>query len=127
MNHRSTIGYFTMLGSSSISWKTKKQHIVSRFSIEAKYRFMVATTSELLWLHSLLSSLGITNSSPMTLHCDNQAALHIATNPMFHERTKHIEIDCHFVCERIQSNDIITSYVPRTLQLADIFTKALGR
>ena len=70
---------------------------------------MATATSELLWLRRLLSSLHITPSSPMTLHCDNHAALQIAANPMFHECTKHVEIDCHFVCERIQFNDIITS------------------
>ncbi|GKV02885.1 hypothetical protein SLEP1_g15266 [Rubroshorea leprosula] len=94
---RSTIGYLTLLGNSPISWKTKKQSTISRSSVEAEYRAMASTVSELLWLKGLLKTLGVDTSQPMQLHCDNQAAIHIATNLVFHERTKHIELDCHFI------------------------------
>ncbi|PKI42661.1 hypothetical protein CRG98_036943 [Punica granatum] len=87
---------------------------------------MAATVSEVIWLRSLLSSLGVQITTP-TLFCDNQAALHIAANSVFHERTKHIEIDCHFVREHLKLGVVATNYLPTRLQLADIFTKALGR
>ena len=99
MTHRSLTAYFVQLGSSPISWKTKKQAIVARSSMEAEYLAMVVITCELTWLKSFISSLGIFHTQPMRLFCDNQVALHIASNPVFYERTKHIKVDCHYVCE----------------------------
>ena len=87
---------------------------------------MANATSEVVWIRNLLQSLGLT--VPMAhLHYDNQAALHIANTPIFYERTKHIEVDCHFVRERILSKVIAPRYTPTTEQLADIFTKAWGQ
>ncbi|CAL2238360.1 unnamed protein product [Prunus armeniaca] len=87
---------------------------------------MASATSELVWMF-LLADLHIDHKSPAKLHCDNQAALHIAANPVFHECTKHIEIDYHVVRERIRSGVISTAYVPTGQQLANIFTKPLGQ
>lgn len=88
---------------------------------------MATATCELKWLKSLLHYFGFNHDNPMRLFCDSQAAMHIAANPVFHERTKHIEVDCHFVRDELQRGNIATSYVRTTHQLADIFTKALGR
>ena len=76
---------------------------------------MAMVVSELTWLKSLLASLGVFHDKPMKLYCDNKAALHIAANPVFYERTKHIEIDCHFVREKVQSGEIVTTYLSSKL------------
>ncbi|KAJ3704139.1 hypothetical protein LUZ61_007844 [Rhynchospora tenuis] len=107
--------------------ETKKQPTVSRSSAEAEYRSMATTACELTWLKTLLQSLRVSHTQPMKLKCDSQAALHIAANPVFHERTKHIEIDCHFVRDQIQAGCIVASHIRTNEQLADIFTKALGK
>nr|GEX09045.1 copia protein [Tanacetum cinerariifolium] len=125
VTQRSLTGYFVLFGNSPIFWKTT-EHIVSRSSSEAEYKSMATTTCELKWLIGLLNSLGVAYPEPMRLFCDNQAALHIATNPVFHERTKHVEVDCHFVRDEIVSGNLAPSFVHTSAQLAAIFTKALG-
>ncbi|RVW40786.1 Retrovirus-related Pol polyprotein from transposon RE1 [Vitis vinifera] len=105
--------------------KSKKQDVVARSSAEAEYRAMALATCELIWLKHLLRELRFGKDEQMKLICDNQAALHIASNPVFHERTKHIEVDCHFIREKIASGCVATSFVNSNDQLADIFTKSL--
>ncbi|KAH9651461.1 protein kinase domain-containing protein [Citrus sinensis] len=123
---RSVTGYCTFLGDSPISWKTKKQNVVSRSTAEAEYRSLADLSCKLQWLKALFADLGHLQHDPMTVYCDNQSALYIAENPVYHERTKHIELDCHFVRERVQSNLLLPLHIPTSMQVADVFTKPLG-
>ncbi|XP_074314475.1 secreted RxLR effector protein 161-like [Silene latifolia] len=123
---KSLSGYCVFLGQSLISWKTKKQRTVSKSSAESEYRSMSYTTSELVWLDNLLQDFRIIVPKPIPLNCDNKAAQHISQNPVFHERTKHLSIDCHYVRDKQDEGFLITKHVRTGLQLADIMTKALG-
>ena len=125
-DRRSTSSYCVFVSENLVSWKSKKQEVVSRSTAESEYRAMTRSLCEIMWFHQLLMEVGIKTVVPAKLSCDNQAALHIASNPIFHERTKHIEIDYHFVREKIQLGLISTGYVKTGEQLGDIFTKALS-
>ena len=79
---------------------------------------MALTTSELKWLKGVLKSFGIQHQKPMSLYCDSQAALHISRNPVFHERTKHIEVDCHYIRDEIVCGNLDAWHIPTKEQVA---------
>ena len=112
-DRRSISGYCVFVGGTLVSWKSKKQSFVSQSSAEYEYRVMTQSTCEIMWLrlHQLLAEVGIKTLVPTKLWCDNQAAIHIASNPVFHEQTKHIKIECHFIREKIQLSLISIGYV----------------
>ena len=127
IDRRSTTGYCFLIGSSLISWRSKKQIFMARSSTEAEYRALTDTTSELLWLWWLLTDLGVSISSATPLYCDNQSAIHIAHNDVFHEQTKYIETDCYFIRYHLVHGTLKLFSVSSKNQLVDIFTKSLPK
>ena len=113
---KSTSGYCVFLGDSMVAWKSKKQTTISH-----SYHTLAFLASEVTWIRSLLLDFAVT-PSPALVFCDNQAAIYIATNPSFHERTKHIEIDLHFVHEKVAAGTLCLAHVRTHHQLADLLT-----
>ncbi|GKB75451.1 cysteine-rich receptor-like protein kinase 8 [Tanacetum coccineum] len=93
---------------------------------EAEYKAMALTCCKVTWLVSLLKDFGLKDFGPVDLKCDNKEAIYIADNPVFHARTKHIEIDCHYVRDQVKRREVLPSYVPTKSQLANVFTKVLS-
>ena len=99
------------LGGNLISWCAKKQHTISRSSTEVEYRAMANTAAELTWMSFILQDLHISLASTPTLYYDNTSALHMTINLVFHARSKHIELDYHFVSERVALGLLVTQYI----------------
>jgi hypothetical protein len=121
---RSTSSYVVFLGANLVSWAAKRQP-VSRSSAEAEYRAVANGVAEASWLRQLLHELHSPLQRATLVYCDNVSAVYLSTNPVQHQRTKHVEIDLHFVRERVAAGDVRVLSVPTTLQFADIFTKGL--
>ncbi|GJV05752.1 uncharacterized mitochondrial protein-like protein [Tanacetum coccineum] len=122
---RLVTGFRIFLGNSLISWQSKKQLVVSTPSTEAEYRALADCSCEITWLNSLLQDLHIPITSPVKVFCDKSSAIALASNLVQHARTKHIEINCHFVRDKIKDVQILPIYIPTTAQTADLLTKAL--
>ncbi|RVX00895.1 Retrovirus-related Pol polyprotein from transposon TNT 1-94 [Vitis vinifera] len=126
-DRRSTSGYCSFVWGNLVTWRSKKQSKVARSSAEAEFRAMAQGIYEGIWLNRLLEELRVPLKHPMVLYCDNQATISIAKNPVHHDRTKHVEIDRHFIKEKIEEGVFKVNYTPTNCQTADILTKALAQ
>lgn len=125
-DRRSTSVYFTFVGGNLVTWRSQKQKVVALSSAEAEFRGMVKGLCELLWLKRLLEEIGYSSESPMNLFCDNKAAIEIAHNPVQHDRTKHVEVDRHFIKQKLEAKIVQFPFVRSYNQLADVLTKAVS-
>ncbi|PKU66893.1 Retrovirus-related Pol polyprotein from transposon TNT 1-94 [Dendrobium catenatum] len=125
-DRKSISGFCRFLGNTLVSWCVKKQPTIAKSSTEAEYRSLAAASSDIIWLRRLIADFEVFPNSPTTLLCDNTSALALSNNPVFHARIKHIEIDYHFIRERILSKEIDVQHINSTDQPADILTKPLS-
>jgi len=123
----STSGYCVFLGDNLISWSSKRQPIVSRSSTEAEYRGVANVVSDSSWIRNLLLDLHCPIHTATLVYCDNVSAIYLSGNPVQRQRTKHIEMDIHFVREKVAKGDIRVLHVPSRHQIAGIFMKGLPR
>ena len=122
-DRRSTSRYCTFVWGNLVTWRSKKQTVVARSNAEAELRLVAQGICEGLWLKILLAELEVPLQSPLEVFCDNKAAISIFHNPVHHDRTKHLEVDRHFIKEKIEEGVIKITYVPT----ADCLIKGLFR
>lgn len=125
-DRRSTTSMVVFLRNNLISWSSKKQHTVSRSSTEVEYRAMSTTAAELDWIQQLLQFMHVIHAAAPVLLCDNLSVIALSFNPVQHQWTKHIEIDVHFVRERVARKTLLVQFVSSRKQFVDILTKGLN-
>ncbi|GJS24195.1 putative RNA-directed DNA polymerase [Tanacetum coccineum] len=125
-NRRSTSGYFSLVGGNLVTWKSKKQKVISLSSAEAEFRGSAKGLADALWIRKLVSEIGFPLKESIRIMSDTEAAIQISENPVQHDRTKHVEVDRHFIKEKLKAGIIKLSFVKSEDQLADILIKAVG-
>ena len=125
VNRRSTSGYCSFVGGNLVTWQSEKQNVVARSSAEAEFRVVAHGICEIMWIKRLLEELKMRSSSPMKLFRDKKVAISIAHNPVLHDSTKHVEVDKHFIKEKIDNRVVCMIYIPTKEQVAGVFTKGL--
>lgn len=124
-DRKSIAGHCVFLGETLVSWSSRKQKVVSRSSTESEYRALADLAAEITWTCSLMQELKLPQLRNPILWCDNLSAKALASNPVMHARTKHIEIDVHYIRDKVLQNEVTIAYVPSADQVADCLTKAL--
>ena len=124
---RSTLGYCTYVWGNLVTWRSKKQSVVARSSAEAEFQAIALGAWWRTMAKTCDGGVEISTKLPMKMFCDNQAAISISHNPIHHDRTKHVEIDRHFIKEKVENGEFLLQYTPTKLQTTDILTKALPR
>ncbi|GJS43262.1 ribonuclease H-like domain-containing protein, partial [Tanacetum coccineum] len=122
---RSTSEYCVFLGDNLLTWSSKRQDTLSRSSVEAEYRWVANAVAETSWIRNLLRELHTLLFTATLVYCDNVSAVYMSANPVQHQHTKHIEIDIHFVHDKVAAGHVRIFHVPSRFQYADIFTKGL--
>jgi hypothetical protein len=122
---RSMSGYCAYVGANLVSWSSKRQHTISKSSAETEYRGVANAVAESSWLRQLLTELGHPPHRATVVFCDNVSASYMSSNPVLHQRTKHIEINLHFVHDKVALGEVEVLHVPSAHQYADIFIKSL--
>lgn len=125
VGRRSTSGYCTFVGGNLVTWQSNKHNVVARSSAEAEFKSVAHGICEVLWIKRLLEELKVSNPLPIKVYCDNKAATSIAHNPVLHDRTKHVEVDKHFITEKLEKWLICMPYIPTTQKVVDVLTKGV--